>query len=88
MRSTIALVVAAALSSAAIAQVGTDPAENKIPINQSQATATPPSDAPPTTDDAAPADRADAPANTSDQPPDVTPPPGDPASASGPPPKR
>ena len=78
--STITIVAAAALSTAAIAQVGTEPTDNKVPANQAVGNTSPPTDAAPATDDAPASDRADAPAN-------VTPTPGDPDNASGPPPK-
>lgn len=83
-RSTIVAVAVIACSTAAIAQVGTDPVDNKIPANQLPAEPTPQATAPatsPATDDAPPSDRADVPAT-------ATPPTGDPTDASAPPPKR
>ena len=82
-RSTIVIVALAAVSTAAVAQVGTDPVDNKIPANQLAADPTPPTATatPPSTDDAPPSDRADAPAY-------ATPTSGDPTGASAPPPKH
>lgn len=94
MKRTILVVAAATLSTGALAQVGTDPTDQKVPATQLPAAPTPPtSAASPATDDAPPSARADAPSATATPAPSPTATPspaavpGDPTNASGPPPK-